>query len=784
VSKQPYIMSIESPYQTEHLRKALTSRYEVIAIWGAYQILRLDNDQVLGFLPDFLNSPFPDIQDAGIAKVAEVGAMAFIPDILKIFRESDGQIKYSAAFVLSQFPNDFSRSLIQRWFERLAVSNQSTRMEFEAATFAFLQIDRSDHFPKVADVLLQSHADAIKSSVLFMNLMMFCEKRQDIDLLLDQYFVLRDLHSDAGLTFQLIEHFGQIELKNWWTDQLSRGYTISSIYQQCFRLLNIAESLADQKLWSAVEQAYGQQGTLHNDRPDDHQRFLSELLRWVSHSLDNERTEHRLLWVVQGFIRNERLFRKTIPKIMEMETHFLLSVPLVILLERSVDCWLAHPSDHLETIANYYHSSLLIKDYREEILKRFFPHPPQWEDEQLVITRLHSPLADDANRPEILWRFHRGELLGYDVPWPSIFPSPQYSVHLADGLFRIFRCNFDYFIRKQDRVSIDYALQLFQLKPKRDVIPLLIEHFEYLSHYHTDTFYQTIEYLPDPAFRDLLLTKYQYEEYKIARLLFIICEIFGLPIPEAIRDDLQTLQLDDNETVAVKKPVRLYCGVCHHTFQYSVEAIYVDEGSILRMNRLTSDSVWVQQKFTCKKCGSPVPFVLDEVQLDEFSLQSRVDRILKITPHSQHHHVGQKIILIDFPRYNAITYTPDDFIQLVTEFEANPSAYRSELQELWLKLARLQRSMRNWTACHETLKKVIPTAENETELHFLKGFVNYKLSDFVGARHYFDLIVRPKDGAESSVAVADLIEQARFLLKTMDSAVTKRARFRLIAGKT
>jgi len=774
---------MESTYHPGHLRKALMSGHEIIAIWAAYQILRLDNALVRPYLTDFLESPFPDIQDAGIAKIAEIGAQEYIPTILKIFREADGQIKQSAAFVLAQFPNDFSRSLIQRWFERLSNSDQATRMEYEAAAFAYLQIDRHQNLPKVINTLIQSQSDVVKSSVLFMNLMMFCESAQDIDTLLDQYFVLRDLNSDAGLTSQMIEYFGQIELKDWWADRLSRGHSISAIYRQCYELLDIPDSLTDRQFWMEIEQSYGRYDRLHPGQPEDYQRFIGSLWRWVEYLTQDFENTDRLKWVVQGFRRNDRFFPKTIPKILEMESHFLLSAPLVVLLERSLSKWLSDPARYVENIAKYYHSSLLIKSYREEILKLFFPHPPVWSIDRLAIGSKLSPLSEDSSRHEILWRFYRGELLGYDISWPAIFPNPDYSVHLAEGLCQVYLANFAYYIERQDRVAIDYALQLFQLKPKREVIPLLLKNFEYLSQYHTETFYQTIEYLPDPAFKDLLLNKYQYEEFEIARLIFIICKIFDLTVPEIILKDLEALELDAGENSGVRKPIRLHCGHCNNAFQYTVEAIYVDEGSILRMNRLSSDSVWVPQTFICKKCGSSVPFILDDSQLNEFSLQSRVDRILKITPQNYRNPVGQKIILIDFPRYQAVTYTPDAFEKLVLEFENDPASSANELQELWLKQARLYRAMHHWNDCHRVLEKVKETAANEEELSFLKGQVHFKLSDFAEARKQFDRIVRKYATIEPPAAVSHFLEQARYLLKTMDSSSTKRARFKLIAGK-
>ncbi|NQU62682.1 MAG: hypothetical protein HQ517_00130 [SAR324 cluster bacterium] len=765
------------------LKKALKSNYEIIAVWGAYQIMQLENEQVRYYLSDFLDSPFMDIQDAGIAKIAEIGAVEYLPDILKIFRESDGQVKYSSALVLSRFPNDFSKSLIQKWFEQLAISDQSTRLEYDVATYAFLEIDRDKNFQKVVKTLKQSQHDAIKSGVLFLNLLSFCDGELDFLSILDQYFVLRDLNSDAELTFRLIEYFGQMELKDWWFENLSRGYSISSIYEQCYILLGLSENITERQYWLDLEAAYGCHNRTHPGTPKDQLHFLSVLEKWVEYLLQDAKQPSKLSWVIQSYKKNQHYFSKTIPKILELESLFLLTVPLLITLEKSVSKWLLKPTEYIENIANYYHSTLLIKEYREEILSMFFPNAPNWQPEQLKIVHNHSPLGAGDTRNEILWSFLREELLGYDIPWPSIFPNPNYSEHLSKGLSQIYSTNFDYYIQMEDRVAIDYALQMFQIHPDARVRGLLKENFGYLIQHHMETLYQTIGYLPDPGFISLLLDKYEPGEFEIARLVFIICEIFEKPIPENIQEDLKNLNLSEFQRSGMKKPIRLHCKICNNSFQYPLEVIYVDEGSILRMNRLSADSVWVPQTFSCKKCASAVPFLLDDSQLNEFSLQSRVDRILKITPQSNHKPFGQKIVLINFPRFEAVTYTPDAFEKLVKEFEKDVDANHDNLQLLWIKQAKLYKAMRNWEACLAVLAKITSSEDNEEELIFLKGLSNYKLENFVKSRVYFDWFIKKFVERGETVLHNHFLDQSKYFIKAMDSNSSRRSRFTVIKGK-
>jgi len=765
------------------LLRALRSEYEVIAIWGAYQIMQLEDSQIKKYLGFFVESPFFDIQDAGLTKIAEIKDEDYVQEILKIFRESDGQIKYSAVYALSQFPNDFSRSLIKKWFEQLSISDQYTRLEFEAATFAYLQIDKSINFSVVMNLLNSSQQDAIKSSVLFSNLLLFCETEKDYKTILDQYFALRDINSDAELTYQIIEFFGQSEIRDWWVDNLAKGYSISSVYEQCYILLDQQDNISDRQYWLEIEDAFGNYNRFHPAPPKDPQAFFNSLYKWIEDLTKDSDSGGILKWVVDSFKNNQLMFLKTIPKIVEMECHFLLTIPLLIIIEKSIINWLEHPYDNIENIATYYHSSLLIKDYREKILDLFFPNLPDWPAEQLIIKNEYSPLDKDDSRREILWQFYREELLGYDIPWPSIFPSPNYSSKLAEGLWQIYFVNFKYYINKGDLVAIDYALQLFQSKPSREIINLIVENFEYLSQFHSDTLYQTIEYIPDPAFKDLLLIKYQREEYELAKLIFVICEIYDLPVPEIIVEDIKDLQTTKFKNSGIKKPVRLHCPKCDNTYQYSVDTIFVDEGAILRMNKLSKNSIWVSQKLICKKCGSPIEFVLDEVQLNEFSSQSRVDRILNLNSQPNRDHFGHRIVLIEFPRYESKTYSPDEFIQFVEACERDKSFDKKEMKLLWAKLAQMHKSMHQWEECLHVLKKYEPDENYQFDWIYTMGLVHYKLEQFVKSREYFDWIIRKAESEEDLIVSNHKVEQSRFFLKTMDSDTSKRARFKLITGK-
>lgn len=76
--------------ETTHLLQAIKSKIEIIAVWGAYQILQLEDSEIEAFLPAFLSSRFVDIQDAGITSIAELGLKTHSADIIRFFEKPRG----------------------------------------------------------------------------------------------------------------------------------------------------------------------------------------------------------------------------------------------------------------------------------------------------------------------------------------------------------------------------------------------------------------------------------------------------------------------------------------------------------------------------------------------------------------------------------------------------------------------------------------------------------------------------------------------------------------------
>ncbi len=444
---------------------------------------------------------------------------------------------------------------------------------------------------------------------------------------------------------------------------------------------------------------------------------------------------------------------------------------------------MSNPADHVERIANYYHSTLLIKNNREKILSTFFPEPPQWTAEDLKIKSDASPVDVNDNKNDIIWSFYRGELLGYSVPWPTIFPNPDFSFFLTEGLARIYYANFSHFINSKDRVSTDYALQLFQLKPSSEAIKLIHEHFDYLYQFHTDTLYQTIEFLPDASFLELLLDKYDNGEREISRLLLLISKVFNLQLPEKLKEDIFNSGRSGHQLIGVKKPVRLHCSNCNSSFQYSVKIIYIDEISILTLNRLPPEAIWVPHGFSCKKCQSNIPFELDALQIDELSQQSRVDRIFKITPETGTHRFGYYTCLIDFPRYNGKIYSPGEFSALIESIKDGKLVEEDELKLIWMKQARLTNAMSQWEDCKEALDKVKSMEKIDEEWIFLMGLVSYKLSNFAEARKYFDWIIKKYPESIPQASFTPFVEKARLYISYLNSKSSKKALFKVIPGK-
>lgn len=777
-----------SMFDEKILIRALRSQNVNIAMWGAFRLV-LDNPaKIEEYFPYFLDSPFEDIQETAISKIAELNSEKYIPNLIKIFREEEGRLKFAAALTLSQFPNDFSKTLIRNWFFQTIHNSTSTSLEFEAAIYSFLKINKQKHFDIVLDKLNFVQTDSLKSSLMISDLLQYCETEAEFEKILDNYFIIRDKHSDADLTQKLIDIFSKTELIEWLIQNVSKGYSINSIYQQCYSLMGFAPNQNDLTYWKCISDSFFIDDSLQRFSVKDADLLVSNLLKWLEQlteiQFDQDPKQLHLRYILLGYLRNHAKIGLAIPRIQELDLFFLLSIPLIIVLNQCIDKWVKLPVENLEHIARYYHSSLLLTDHREKIIGLFFPNPPQWTADQVKISPDTSVPELSANRNDILWQFNRAELLGSDISWHSIFPNPNYSSNLVQGLFLIYYHNFDYYIQKQDVVAIDYALQMFNSYTdvdKDDVFQIINHHFDYLSQHHSELLYQIIESIPDTRYIALMLQKYKQEEYEIASRIAIICEIFDELVPEVLKKDLEVVSNSDNWRL--NQRIRLSCHKCNNTYRYSVQEIFVDESAVLKSAQIDKSAIWIKDHYQCKNCDAPLPFILDNLQLEEISVQSRVERIIKTPVRSQNNRYRYKINLIDFPRYKGKMYNPDSFNLLVLNIEKGSAIKTDDLNNLYIKQVLLYRNMQDWEQCKQVLDKLKPPLDFRAEWLFLQGLSCFKLKNLAESRIHFSTILKEFEGSEDDQTEASFLEQARYFCKILDSEKSKRKRFKVIGGR-
>lgn len=768
-------------YSKENLLKALTTDKEIASVWAAYQLLTLFPKESSDYLELFLDNPLQDIQLAGIAKIGESEAAEFAPRLLYLFRESSSSIKQAAAVTLSKFPNDLSISVINRWFEDLVSGNDATRNDLHSATNAYLNCAPQEHLKRIIETIHANKSDLIKASILFQGALRQCSEKACFDQLMDLYFQLRDLHSDTELSLQLMHLLGHEDLVDWLLNKMDQGFSLISFYEQSYQLLGKGISLKERQIWDGL-----QAKMISLEKSDKSietvEDFLSVLKQWTNLYQDNANLnplQNKILWLIQGFYRNSEYFFGTIPKILDIEKSLLSVLPVVFQMEASMKEWMDNPRDFLDEIAEYYHSFLLTLENREKILKLFFPQAPAWDPE---VTKIHDEVQSrlDDSIHQIIWDLYRGELLGKNISWPTLFPNPDVSLHLTACLQQIYLSNFNWFIETGDRLSIDYALQLFQANPDEKMIDAMTRHFPYLQQHHTEVFYQAIEFLPSPKFLEPLVQIYQPGEYEVSDLIWLICEIFDLSIPENL---LGSGDLDDFslQRSALAHRVRLHCSECNHTYKYPVSNIYVDEEALLRYNDLQSESVWVDKTFVCKNCSADLPFKLDYDQLEEIASQSRMDKFLRTPSLSSFNALGKRIRTIPFPQFNGEIYNPDTFealIQFHEEQETSPSV----LNALYLRQAKLLEILQKWPGVLKTLEKADPETSDKVEILTRTGIAAYKLDDFFKARTCLQEVLR----IEEEVAVDEreivFVMDAGNYLDLMKDQTMNKSRFKVIRG--
>ena len=771
-------------YSQELLIKTLHSKQEMVALWGAYQFLVLYPDQFSEVAEHFFNSEYTEIQEAGIAKINAEEARKYSAELAHFFRSGNSLLKGAAAICMAKFPNDISTTMLHKWFEDLKENRSYTHSDFEAASYALLLENPERNLPYLLSYLNTTQEDLIKSSILFKLLLQFCDSEVFITELVDQYFILRELYSDADLTYHMLFTLDQMESVEWLNQQLSLGFKVSSIYEESLALLEIQITQREKDILEELESSFPYDLDVSKaGQPSEFITQIQELTESVFFTPRKGMLGEKLLGYLTGFYKNQTYFNKTIPKIFDLEKSFILSIPLLIAIENQLENWLDAPEKYTHQLAQYYHSYLLRNQYREKILKLFFPAPIVWPKEKTLIHSKSVPVKESTSIHEILWLLYRGELLGVDLNWPSLFPNPDISIHLTECLIQIYRNNFAYFVKKNDKIAVDYALQLFQLMPGEQNIQLIVEHFESLYQYHTAILYQTIEYQPHPDFLPLLTRHYHKEEYETAELILFISEIFQQDLPAEIQADMAKYRDLDHTGKGFKNRIRLQCESCQSVWQYPVNVIYVDEEVLNQSNKLKPDSIWVEETFNCRRCKAPLSPVLDEKQLDEIAKQSRMNLLLKLAPEPSKKRLGQGIIIFPFPQYRGKTYNPHNFIKLISELEKTGDTTKQELEEALFKLASLYEVFEAWSDVKSTLLKIDPEEQNMAGLKSRLGVAEYKLSNLPEARTHFSKLVTMEEQGQLQNHDKLYLDLANFYLGIINSKDTLRSQLKVIKGK-
>jgi len=766
-------MKLTAPeYTSEFISHCLNSSDESLALWGAFQ--RLGTVKQPGELVELLERPISVVQEAALSKLSSLEseeAQALVPLAVTLFRESNSHLKYQAAYCLSQFPSDFTNSLLSKWAKSCLVSDESTRFELEAAILSWLAVD-----PKATDALLDGLYDyqenPLLSSLLFRYLLPHCLDHDRFSRLVDFYFYTRDHHADLENTSLLMGHLADPELTEWVSQCMMRGNDLNQTYGQMCSLLGDVPLVRWQPYWKQMDRAGVRFDSLVPTPPINPQDLITGIKLWLE-ALPPTPSHPVALWLVEGFERNLEQFGSAIPRLIELEVKALLALVPSLVVTQCLDRWLLKPALYLEQIANFYHSPVSSSQHQDRILRFFFPTAPDWNVQQCLIQDTTPATLPQVSIGEILWRFFSGELLGQNLPWYTWFPNPSVNENLCVGLTKIYLANFDHWVAQGDHLNIDYGLQLFELLPSVQAMDLVDRHFDYLHRNHTDYFYQLIERCPDERMILRLNDIHRHGEYDLALLIGFLSEAFEQELPGSVKQDLE--HQETLKRFGRKKPVRLKCQECGHSYQYFAEVLYIDEGDILRTGRLSSKSIWTPNPFHCKDCGAVLPLEFDEAQLEEFTLQSKADQILR--QRLSQSGFGQRILLVEFPRYLTQSYNPDQFEELIKELEESKSLDADEMALIYLKASRMFKGLSRYHESLSSLVKLDPVPQKYAlEAHFLKGVCLYRLRNFAQARPEFDEVIHFY-GEQSEMP---FLEESKSFLRSMSE---DRQRFLVIEGR-
>ena len=766
-SGAPGAQQWQYPLSLQFLMERLDDRQDQVRMWAAYQLLHRRQPEAEQYLERMWNAKLPEIRESAINLIAKHRFHPYSFPLLRVFSSDEGSLRAPAGLALGHLEYAPAARPLEVWFREIYASPEANLDELEVAAKSLLLLDNRRFWEEFHALLQECHNNHSVYSVLFAALTAHAETDDQFARLARAYKMPREIFHDFYLCQHLVDRVGRPNISRYLQSRMNARYSLSAVYQEALQVLGVDVTGGDVR--ALLEELAGctkSQAGL--------ERFLPLAHALIDRLAPDEPASATIKAFLEGCASWVKCWDEAILKVREVEYHMLISLPLLALLQRAERECMADPAGQALRIIRIYQSPLLSPQFMAQVLNLLASN----EGEPVAAGLRSGPLSGWLRDEEkdALWKLMTRQLEGVDYPFEQILPEPWLYANSAvmARLTEVLQERFaDYLVSGRSQ-AVDYCLEVFMRQCDEGLLELLLRHFDTLINHHYTSFVEVMTHLPDGRLLAPLLRHYREGEFEMDRLVRFICDVHRLPYPEM-------LQAPPAEPQKGRLPatVRLMCLSCAQSYQYVLEALYVDEERIEQRQIPAPEDLWVPSPFECKNCKTQVPLQPEQNFLAELYSELLAARILHLT--NREESGLNHIHLIPFPVLNGKTRHPDSFLTEVEQVlaacktVAEQVPYLIEQGKFYLEIGDLERAKQAFQKIQAGPVKC-PLA-----LYYL-GIIAFQEKNPYDARVYFSRLVGSCNREDFENELDNPVDMAHHYLKLLDKREFKRSHFRLISS--
>lgn len=756
------------PLSLPFLMERLGDRHDQVGMWAAFQLLHRWEPEAERYLERMWESGLPEIRESAINLVAKQRIHQYSFPLLRVFNSNEGGLRAAAGLALGRLEYRPAAKPLESWFNGIYRSPDANLDNLQAAAKALLMVDNRRYWEEIHGLLVECHNNHALYSVLFSALAAHAEDAEQVRRLARSYKEPREIFHDVYLCQHLVEMVGRPNISRYLQSRMNGRYSLSAAYQEALQILGVDVAAEDVRM--LLEELTG-----CTRSPSGLQRFLP-LAEALIDLLAPDEPESA---VIKAFLSGccwVKIWDEATLKVREMEYHMLVSLPLVAMVHRAERECMADPAGQALRIIQIYRSPLLSPQFMTHVLNLLSSTEGEPVAKGLRSGPLSGWLRDEEK--DALWKLMTRQVEGVDYPFEQILPEPwlyaneDVMARLTDVLQERFS---EYLVTGRGQ-AVDYCLEVFMRQADEDLLELLLRHFDTLINHHYDSFVGVMTHLPDGRLLAPLLRHYREGEFEMDRLVRFICDVHKVPHPESLPKTPEKPQQSK-----LPATVRLICLSCAQSYQYVLEALYVDEDRIEQRQIPSPEDLWVPEPYKCKNCNVEVPFEPEPAFLAELYSELLAARILHLTNREESglHHIHH-VHLIPFPALEGKTRHPDKFLEEVEQLieacgtESGRLPYRIEQGKFFLEIGNLERARQAFQTIQAGPVKC-PIAP------YYLGIIAFQEKNPYEARVNFSRLVATCHREEFENELDNPVDMAHHYLKLLDKREFKRSHFRLIS---